>query len=104
MGEHVVVTVTYPPSAANDFNLDYYFNNHLPSVDRVWGPSGLLRWTVARGEKDGAYFLSTALVWKNMDAYKNANGVDEIMGDITNFTKSEYSVSIGTIVKEGNLQ
>lgn len=87
----------YPTSSAASFNLDYYLNHHLPLVEKLWGPEGLLSWTASKGVEGADFYLQVTLVWESIEAYENSTK-PEIMGDIKNYTEAQPAVFVGTVV------
>jgi uncharacterized protein (TIGR02118 family) len=94
--KQVTVQFVYPTSSASSFNVDYYFSHHLPLVQKIWGPEGLLSWTASKGVEGADFFLQVTLVWESIAAYENSTK-PEIMGDITNYTDAEPKVFVGTV-------
>ena len=97
----VVQQIFYPTSAK--FNLDYYLTNHWPLVEKLWGPQGLLNWTVTTGGKDTGYSVQATLVWESLEAFENLQKVDEVMGDIPNFSDNAPTQWIGKVVGRGTI-
>jgi uncharacterized protein (TIGR02118 family) len=93
------VQFTYPADAASDFDLDYYLDVHVSLLRQRWEPHGLCQCIVSVGEKGEAYYVQATLIWDSLESFKNAGYMDEIMGDIRNFTSSTPSRTIATVVR-----
>ena len=90
----IKVTAMYPNEPGKKFDFDYWVNTHVPMVQRLLGPMGLLRGELERGVSDTdpsapPRYIAVANIYFNTteevhEAFK-AHGRD-IMGDITNYT------------------
>ncbi|KAE8141392.1 hypothetical protein BDV38DRAFT_279292 [Aspergillus pseudotamarii] len=96
--EQIFVQVVYPTSAASTFNMEYYLNHHIPLVKKRWGPQGLQSCSVVTGDKDAGYHVQATMVWKNRASYGNMTGVEEVRGDVKNFTDVAPYRWVGSIV------
>ncbi len=88
----LVIAVMYPGSDGTRFDRAYYNETHMPLVRRLWGPMGLQRDQVMRGQPapDGAapsYVTMTLLTFNSMDEFKAAAAQHgaEIFADIPKF-------------------
>ncbi|OQE16103.1 hypothetical protein PENSTE_c025G08537 [Penicillium steckii] len=84
--QQAVLQVIYPPSAAPSFNMDYYLNNHVSMVKKLWEPQGLEECIVTSGVKDAGYHVQTTLVWKDLESLENVKNADVARDDAKNFT------------------
>lgn len=98
MPSQVVMQFIYPKSAASSFNLEYYLSHHWPLVEKVWGPQGLVNWSVTTGDKDSDYHVQAVIFWESMEAVEKLTGVEEIMGDVPKFTDVMPTKWLGTVV------
>ncbi|KAL2208766.1 hypothetical protein CC79DRAFT_1366973 [Sarocladium strictum] len=96
------VQFTYPASAASDFNLDYYLNTHVPLLKSRWEDQGLRQCIISVGEKGASYHVQATLIWDSLESFKNAGFVEEITGDVKNFTSSTPSSTVAKIVSSSN--
>jgi len=99
--KQIVVQFVYPHSAASTFNLDYYLSHHLPLVGQYWGPRGLLSWTVTKGAEGTDYFLQTTIFWESLEAFEKVKSMEEIMGDVKNFSNEAPTIRVGLVVGQG---
>ncbi|KAH8174828.1 hypothetical protein LIA77_06247 [Sarocladium implicatum] len=93
----VLVEFTYPPAAASDFDMDYYVNTHCDLLDKHWRGHGLRQVTLVKAEEGEDFFLKAQLLWDSLDAWKNAPNVDQVVGDVPNFTKHKPAARVGKI-------
>ena len=100
--KQAVVQFIYPASAASDFNLDYYLNTHVSLLEKRWYSQGLRQWSIAVGEKGESYHVQATLIWESLEAFQNAQFVEEVAGDIPNFTSATPTRVVGTIVSHGS--
>ncbi|KAJ5611038.1 hypothetical protein N7510_007757 [Penicillium lagena] len=96
--QQVVMQVIYPTSAASNFDMEYYLNTHIPLVEKRWCSQGLQAWTVTTGQNSTNYHVQTTLIWKDMEALKNAEFVEELADDVKNFTDATPTRWIGTVI------
>ncbi|KAJ5191847.1 uncharacterized protein N7498_010832 [Penicillium cinerascens] len=96
--QQVLVQVIYPTSAAPNFNMEYYLNNHIPLVKKRWGPQGLQSCTVIAGAKDTGYHVQAMMIWKNLASFENVKGAEEVREDIKNFTDVAPYRWVGSVV------
>ena len=97
------VQFTYPPGAAADFNLDYYLKTHLALLKSRWEGQGLRQCIISVGEKGASYHVQATLIWDSVEVFKDAPFVEEITGDVKNFTSSTPSSTIAEIVSMTNV-
>lgn len=81
--------------------MNYYLTKHWPLVEQVWGPYGLISWTVTTATKDTEYAVQATMIFRSLEAWKGIGrkDLDEIMDDIPNFTESKPKQWIGTVVR-----
>jgi len=101
--KQAVVQFTYPPAAASGFNMEYYNSKHMPLIEKLWGPQGLLSWTVTTGDKGADYHVQATLVWESIEAFENLKKVEEVIGDMKNFTEVGASRTVGILVGQGTI-
>lgn len=95
------VQFTYPPDAVSDFNLDYYLNVHVTLLKQCWEPQGLRQYIISVGEKGEDYHVQATLIWDSMESFMNAKHLEEIAGDVRNFTSSTPTRTVAKIVASG---
>lgn len=86
------VIISYEGTRKDRFDRNYYCNNHIPHVRRVWEPYGLLDirpfFPGIESESKGTICISEC-VFKDksaMDAAFASPATPELMDDIKNFT------------------
>jgi uncharacterized protein (TIGR02118 family) len=101
----IKVTVLYPQTPGTRFDHGYYRDRHMPLVQKLLG-TALLRYTVDRGLAGGApgstapFVAGCELFFDGVEAFQGAFGphMNEIMGDIPNYTDREPVVQISEVV------
>ena len=102
----IKVSVLYPNEQGKKFDLDYYANKHIPMVQRLLGPIGLVRTELEKGISSAdpsqpapfvalghLYFDTTDQVH---EGFKTHGG--EIMGDIKNYTDIQPTFQISETI------
>ncbi|KAI0121183.1 hypothetical protein BJ170DRAFT_149255 [Xylariales sp. AK1849] len=97
----IVINVMYPQAAASGWNMEYYLNQHMPLVEKHWGPQGLKSWTITTFGKDSPHYLQAILLWESAESFAKAAHKDEVMGDIKNFTTEQPALWVGDVVGQG---
>ncbi|KEQ90349.1 hypothetical protein AUEXF2481DRAFT_704467 [Aureobasidium subglaciale EXF-2481] len=92
----------YPFKAGSTFNINYYISTHMPSVAKLYGPYGLVRWEVLQfsGDETSPYIVQTVLFWDNLDQLNAANssdGAKYLREDIKNFSSVMPVALVGNI-------
>lgn len=88
------LTVLYPKSAEDHFDLDYYLNSHTPLVKERLGPEGLVKVEIEEGVAGGApgsppeYGLICGIFFPDSDTLEKAleKHAIELVMDVQNFT------------------
>lgn len=88
------ITVLYPKSAADHFDLEYYLNTHTPLIKTLLGPEGMLKVEVEEGiagaapGTDATYTIICGIFFPDPDMLEKAmdNHGMELISDIPNFT------------------
>ena len=91
------LSVVYPRTAGTSFDYDYYRNEHLPLVGRLWQDAGFVSGEALLGKAapDGSeapYFAIGILHFESAEALQAAlsgEHAPEIIGDIRKFTNAE---------------
>lgn len=82
--------VSYPASEGARFDRDYYLGTHMPLVERVFGPHGLMGATAYfSDDPDGPSLAVATLTFRDGDARDAALGhsdAAQAFDDIANFT------------------
>ena len=97
----------YYPSGEGEFDMDYYLNSHIPLVERLMAPYGLLKVEVDQGIGGGrpgepAPFVAVAqMVFNSMEELQNASEAhdSDLAADVKNFTEIEPFFQVSEIVK-----
>ena len=102
----IKVTVLYPNEPGKKFDFDYWVNTHVPMVQRLLGPMGMLKGELEKGVSDadpsapprftavGHLYFNTA---EEVHAGFAAHG-REIMGDIKNYSDIEPQFQISELL------
>ena len=108
----ITVVVAYPStdpktSDAIKFNMPYYLSTHMPLIDKVWGPHGMLRWSITEfpdpdpfSGQAPPYRVQTTLHWKSVEDFKAAMGDEgsKVTGeDVKNFSNVWPVIWVGTV-------
>ena len=103
----IKVTVMYPNEPGKKFDLDYYTGSHIPLVQRLLGPIGLVRGEVEKGVSGtdpnspppfvviGHLYFNTT---EEVHAAFSTHG-REIMGDIKNYTEIQPQFQISETIE-----
>jgi len=98
------VSVVYPRTEGESFDMDYYVNKHMPMVRDRCGEA-LKGMSILEGLAGGqpgeppAYVCVGSLNFDSVEAFQGAFGphMAEIMGDIPNYTKIAPQIQISEI-------
>jgi uncharacterized protein (TIGR02118 family) len=101
----IKVSVLYPNGEGKTFDMDYYLNKHIPLVSGLLGEA-VKGASIEKGLAGGApgsvapYATMSNLYFESVDAFQNSFGpnVDEIMGDLPNFTNIAPSIQISEVI------
>lgn len=82
-------------SSATRFDYDYHLTKHVPMLEELWKPHGLLSVSVSRGGSglfpgtQPTYAVAGMLTFESPESLSKAvsNGGPQILGDIPNFTQ-----------------
>lgn len=98
------VAVLYPNGNGIKFDMAYYTSKHMPMVKRLCGPAcksiaadrGL---NAGQSGSSPPYVAIGYLTFDSVEAFESAFGphVDEIMGDIPNYTNAKPVVLISEV-------
>ncbi len=100
----IKVSLFYPNEAGKKFDMDYYFNKHIPMVrqklgtackcvDAERGQSGILPGTPA------IYIVMCHLYFESMEAFQTAFGLhaQAIMADMASYTNIQPTIQISEV-------
>jgi uncharacterized protein (TIGR02118 family) len=98
------VSVLYPNRPGAKFDMDYYCTKHMPMVQQKLG-AACKRVAVEQGigggasEAPAAFIAMGHLYCDSVEAFQSAFGphVQEIMGDIPNYTDIEPTIQISDV-------
>ena len=98
------VSVLYPRTEGESFDMDYYINKHMPMVADRCG-SAMKGMSILEGIAGGQpgepapYVCVGTLNFESVEAFQGAFGphMAEIMGDIPNYTKIAPQIQISEI-------
>ncbi|BDC50340.1 hypothetical protein F183_A26560 [Bryobacterales bacterium F-183] len=93
-------------SSATRFDMDYYLSKHIPMVEELWKPHGLIGVSVSRGISglmpgtQATYVVAGMLTFESQEALGKciSNGGGQILGDIPNFTDVQPDVQVCEVV------
>lgn len=83
--------------------MSYYLTSHMPLVEKLWGPQGLISMTVTTGTDDADYLVQATLVWESMDAWEKSEKV-EVMEDVSRFTGVMPKRWVGSVARQVVIQ
>lgn len=105
------VIVMYPNKPDTEFNMKHYLDYHMPLVERVWKPFGLVKWELVEavagldGDKGkGPLYMYNVLSWKDQESYIAASAVPDsakIWDDLPNVCNHPPSVVLGNTFMSG---
>lgn len=102
----IKATVLYP-AGEGKFDMDYYLNSHIPFVEKLMNPYGLVRVEVDQGIAGGgpgeaAPFVAMAhLVFNSMEEFEKGTSAHDadLASDVKNFTDLKPFFQISEILK-----
>lgn len=100
------VSVLYPNDDDTTFDMKYYLGTHMPLVEKLWLPLGLLKWEIVEFSPaaDGTkpqYRVAAHLTWKDAESFLAASKgpeTTEIFADIPQFTTVKPAVHHGSVL------
>lgn len=101
----IKASVLYPHGKETHFDMDYYFNKHLPMVLGLLGDK-VKAGSVERGLAGGApglppgYIVMAHMYFDSVEDFQGSFGphAEKIMGDIAKFTNSQPVVQISEVM------
>lgn len=96
----MIISVLYPVTADNTFNLDYYLTSHVPLVKRLLEPMGLRETRVLSAGPEAAFPVIAELSFDDLDSLNAALAAHgpETQADIPNFTDVIPVIQISEVV------
>lgn len=100
------VTVIYPNKDGSKFDFDYYMQEHIPMVERLFGKSIEVRRGISAPTGAPAPYVCIATIAANIAEFQAvfAQHGAEILGDIPNYTNVEPAVQFDEILPEHQSQ
>ena len=102
----IKVSVLYPATEGGSFDHDYYRNSHIPAMEELMGPLGLVRWEMERGigtVEPGApapYVAIGCMYFETLEQVQAAFGAaEDLRADVSNYTNIEPVFHIGEVVE-----
>lgn len=96
----------YYPSGKGSFDMDYYLNTHIPLVEKLMSPYGLLRVEVDRGiggmPGEAAPFTAIArMIFNSMEGFQKGSEAHDskLAADVKNFTDIKPFFQVSEILK-----
>ncbi len=101
----IKVSVLYPNSPDDNFNLTYYRDNHIPMVQGKLG-AACKKITVEQGlsgampGSDATYIVMGNLYFDSIENFQSAFGphAEAIMNDIPNYTNQQPVIQISEVI------
>ncbi len=101
----IKVSVLYANGEGKTFDMDYYLNKHIPLVGGLLGDA-VKGASIEKGLAGGApgsvapFATMSNLYFETVGAFQNSFGpnVDQIMGDLPNFTNIEPTIQISEVM------
>lgn len=102
----IKISVMYPFSEGNTFNMEYYETKHMPMVAGFLGEN-LVKYTIEKGMASGIpnqplpYMAIGTFYVKNLEAYQAAIAPnrDAIRADFANYTNVAPTILVSEVVK-----
>lgn len=96
----MIISVLYPVTADNTFDMDYYLTSHVPLVQRLLEPMGLRDTRIMSAGPDAAYPVIAELSFDDLDSLNAALAAHgaETQADIPNFTDVAPVIQISEVV------
>jgi len=99
----------YYPSGEGKFDMDYYLESHIPLVEKLLTPYGLVKIEVDKGIGGGkpgesAPFVAIAqMVFNSMEELQKGTEAhdSDLVADVKNFTDIKPFFQVSEIVKQG---
>ena len=100
------ITVLYPKSAADNFDLDYYINTHTPLLKNLLGPEGMIKVELEEGIAGGApgsdatYTIICGIFFPDPETLEKAMEIHglELLSDIPNFTSVVPTMQVSRVI------
>ena len=100
------ISVLYPKSAADDFDLDYYINTHTPLIKTLLAPEGLVKVEVEEGVAGGApgtaptYTIICGIFFPDAESLESAleKHAMDLLSDIPNFTSVVPTMQVSRVL------
>ncbi len=100
----IKVSAFYPNEEGKKFDMEYYFNKHVPMVQQKLG-AVCKRLAVEQGlggavpGSQATYLIMFHLYFDSVEAFQNAFALhaQAIMGDIPNYTVPQPTIQIGEV-------
>jgi uncharacterized protein (TIGR02118 family) len=100
----IKVSVFYPNEEGKKFNMEYYFNKHVPMLQQKLG-AACKRLAVEQGLAGAVpgsrptYLIMFHLYFDSVEAFQTAFGphAQAIMGDIPNYTDLQPTIQISEV-------
>ena len=97
----MIISVFYPVTPDNTFNMDYYLTGHLSLVQRLLEPMGLRETRVLTAAPDSPYPVIAELTFDDLDSLNAALAAHgaETQDDIPNFTDVTPLIQISEVAE-----
>ena len=101
----IKVSVLYPSGNGNQFDMDYYCNQHIPMVSGLLGDA-VKAATIEKGVSGGApqslppYLAMGNMYFDTVESFEKSFGsnVEAIMAELPNFTNATPQVQISEVM------
>ena len=99
------VTVTYFKQAGARFDMDYYMTTHMPMVERLMRPKGMLGWSVDTGVEGilpamlPDFQAQAQMIFENLSDFQAALAAESaaLLADIPKFTDIQPRIQVSSI-------
>ena len=100
----IKVSVMYPNTPESTFNIEYYCNEHMPLVGKLFGKamksSAVVYGLAGAAPGEAAPFIAIGhMVFDSVESFQHAFALkaEEIMTDLPNFTNIQPQIQISEI-------
>ena len=101
----IKISILYPYEEGKSFDMNYYSDNHMPMVARLFGEP-LIRYDIEQGmagrtpEDPLPYVAIGTFYFDSLEAYQSAfeANAERILGDIPNYTDIKPIVQISEVL------
>jgi len=101
------VFVLYPNTEGTRFNWDYYFEKHIPLVEGLLKPQGLVAISIDKAvggpepNQPPAHHCIFSMTFNTLEQFQQAfqSSAEKLMADIPNYTDTQPVVEISEVIR-----